>query len=410
MDNISAKQGWLRILAVFAHPDDEVFCAGGTLAQYAAGGAETMVVSATRGEAGQIRDAAVATRRTLGQARQRELHNSCRQLSVHHAICLDYGDGTLKSQNPGPLTEHVTRLIREFRPDVVITFGPDGAYGHPDHIVIGDITTRAFRLAGDPGQYPEQLAGGLLPHTPARLYYSYFPRSRQLLSERLAQWLVKLNKRFHGSVDFAHALLLFSEESTMLGYSSDYFELAWFPKGFYVVEQGEPATKLYLILSGWAEVMHEDEAGNLETLARIGPGAFFGEEGLAYHQPRNAHVVAIENITCLVFAPEEPSNFAGRGAEAELTDAPIGEWAGQQDYGKATTCIDVSDYVGQKVAAMAAHRTQFSLDPGLFPLEMFRDLFGQEYFVRVYPPPELETSLFTMSDVLYSRRLQKQKK
>jgi len=70
------------LLAVFAHPDDETFCAGGTLAKYAADGAEIMVVSATRGDAGQIRDARAATRRTLGQVRERELRLACERLGV----------------------------------------------------------------------------------------------------------------------------------------------------------------------------------------------------------------------------------------------------------------------------------------------------------------------------------------
>ena len=181
----------------------------------------------------------------------------------------------------------------------------------------------------------------------------------------------------------------------MLGYSSDHFEVAWFPTGFYVVEQGEPATKLYLILSGQADVIHEDDNGTLHTLAHIKAGDFFGEEGLAYHQPRNAHVVVTEDAACLVFSPEASSNFAGRGAEARLRDASTNRLSEQQpDYGNATTCIDVSDYVQQKMAAMAAHKTQFSVKQDMFPLEMLRDLFGQEYFVRVFPPAELETNLF----------------
>src|SRR5690242_17464287 len=89
-----------RILGVFAHPDDESFCAGGTFAKYAAAGAEIMVVSATRGDAGQIRDARAATRRTLGQAREQELHMACAQLGIQHVICFDYGDGTLKDVEP----------------------------------------------------------------------------------------------------------------------------------------------------------------------------------------------------------------------------------------------------------------------------------------------------------------------
>src|SRR3954447_18349011 len=87
----------LRLLGIFAHPDDESFCAGGTFAKYAAAGSEIMVVSATCGEAGQIQDAAVATRRTLGRAREAELHEACAQIGVREALCLDYGDGKLQS-------------------------------------------------------------------------------------------------------------------------------------------------------------------------------------------------------------------------------------------------------------------------------------------------------------------------
>ena len=91
----------IRILGVYAHPDDETFCAGGTLAKYAASGAEILVYSATRGEAGQIRDAEVANRRTLGQVRVEEMHRACQQLGVQQVICADYGDGKLKDIQPG---------------------------------------------------------------------------------------------------------------------------------------------------------------------------------------------------------------------------------------------------------------------------------------------------------------------
>src|SRR6266496_36642 len=126
-----------RVLGVFAHPDDESFCAGGTLAKYAAAGADVMVVSATRGQAGQIRDARAATRRTLAQVRERELHDACTALGVQRALCLDYFDGTLREVGQDILTRHVAQIIRTFRPDLVITFGEDGAYGHPDHVAIG---------------------------------------------------------------------------------------------------------------------------------------------------------------------------------------------------------------------------------------------------------------------------------
>src|SRR5262249_2082574 len=149
-----------------------------------------MVVSATRGDAGQIRDARAATRHTLGQVRERELRLACERLGVRHAVCLDYGDGTLKDVEPQALTSHIARIVREFRPDVVITFGPDGAYGPPAQLAIGAAPPTACALAGDAAAFPEQIDEGLAPHTPDALYHSHFPRSRMLLLEHLVQWLV----------------------------------------------------------------------------------------------------------------------------------------------------------------------------------------------------------------------------
>ncbi len=386
-----------RILGVFAHPDDESFCAGGTLAKYAEAGAEIMVVSATRGDAGQIRDARVATRRTLGLVRERELGLACERLGIQHAVCLDYGDGTLKDVEPQALTRDVARIVREFKPDAVITFGPDGGYGHPDHIAIGTATTAACALAGDTAAFPEQIEIGLAPHTPAALYHSHFPRSRMLLHERLVQWLVAQDQRFRGSFDFAHAVLLLAQETSVLGYTGDHVEVQWYPAGFYIVEQGEPANRLYLILSGVAEVIREDADGVLRAVARLGPGAFFGEEGLAHGRPRNAHVVALGSLTCLVFAPGEPTAFAGRGATASQ-DLDTATADAEALRCEVTTAIDVSAYVDRKIAAIAAHRTQYPIDPTRLPLAMLQEMMGREYFVRVAPARELETELLIRSE------------
>lgn len=397
-------QGWLRILAIFAHPDDEIFCAGGTLARYAASGADVMVVSATQGEAGQIRDANVATRRTLEAVRVQEMQLSCERLGVQQAVCLDYGDGRLRDNDPRPLTKELTQIVRSFQPDIVISFGPDGAYGHPDHVTISELTTRAFHLAGDADQFPDQLDGGLAPHTPARFYYSYFPRSRRLLADRLVEWLVEIEQEFHGTIEFAYALLLFAEEAAMLGYSSDDVAVEWFPQGFYIVEQGEPATKLYLILSGQADVVREEADGTLKQQTTLQPGQFFGEQGLAHGQPREAHVVAGEDTTCMILSPHPPSDFEGRGAGAALTGDDAADVPAEVAELGATTKIDVSAFVEQKVAALSAYRTQFPLEPDMFPMPMLREVFSYEYFVRVHPPIEMENSLFTMSEVLSRRQ------
>ncbi len=373
----------IRILGVFAHPDDESFCAGGTLARYAALGAEVMVVSATRGEAGQIRSAGVATRHTLGQVREQELYLACQRLGVQHAVCLDYGDGRLQEVDQDVLIGEIVQIIRSFRPDVVITFGPDGGYGHPDHIAISAATTAACVRSGEGHHSSSQLAAGLAPHRPAQLFYSHFPQKRQLLLEQLAHWLVQTRTRFQGTSEFAYALLLLCEEATLLHYSCDHFDITWYPAGFSIVEQGERANSLYLLLSGTAQVIREGGDGTHQVLAHLKPGAFFGEEGLAYRQTCNAHVIAEQNMTCLVLSPEAPTAFLGRGEDAHLSGSTGGEGQDMEQVLNDTTCIKVAPYLRQKVEAIAAHRSQFPIQSDLLPLAILQALLGQEYFVPV---------------------------
>jgi LmbE family N-acetylglucosaminyl deacetylase len=383
-----------RLLGVFAHPDDETACAGGTFAKYVAEGAEAMVVSATRGEAGQIRDAAVATRRTLGRVREQELYLACRRLGIEQVACLDYRDGTLPDVDREELVGQIVRIMSHFRPDVVITFGPDGGYGHPDHITIGAATTDAFARAFQADTGPDPAPGRTSSSSSRRLYHSRFVRSRRQLLTAVAKRLVSREARFRGTMEFLVALSVFAEESSTLGHFSDFVDVRWFPTGTYIVEQGEPGTNLFLILSGQARVVREEADGEPRELAQLGPGEFFGEVALAYHAPRAANVIAAEPVTCLILSPGQPTPFAGRGSDAVLV-GPASTTTYPDDGGGSgvTTCIDVSAYVDQKAAAVAAHHTQYPVDPRLFPAEFLRELLSREYFVRVAPPLELETSL-----------------
>ena len=385
----TARNSTPRLLGIFAHPDDETFCAGGTLAKYVDAGAEAMVASFTRGGAGQIRDARAATRRTLPEVRDRELRAACKALGVQHVTCLDYGDGTLKDVDPKTLVGEAVSIIRRFRPDVVFTFGEEGASGHPDHITIGRVATEACRLAGHSDQFPD---GGLPAHAPASVYHSRFPRSRLLLMDHLAKWLVSHGTRFRGSLDFIQGLMLFAGETNTLGYNSDHIRVAWYPPEFYIIEQGEPATSLYLILSGEAEVFEETPQGDTVKVARVGPGEFVGELGLAHGHPRSASVISRDSVTCLVLSADEPTAFAGRGEGAQFAET-AGDSRLEDLSSTATTCIDVTDYVGQKMAAVAAHRTQYRLSPDLFPQATLREMLGHEYFIRVYPPVQPETDI-----------------
>jgi N-acetyl-1-D-myo-inositol-2-amino-2-deoxy-alpha-D-glucopyranoside deacetylase len=174
-----------KLLAVFAHPDDEAFGTGGTLARYAAAGVDIALVCATRGEVGEIADESLATPDTLGQVRENELLCAADTLGVRDVVFLGYRDsgmaGTTDNGNSGafvnvPAEEVVARLvgiIRQLRPQVVVTFEPNGGYGHPDHIAAHRHTLTAFHAAADPSCYPEQGEAWRA----SRLFYTAIPRS-----------------------------------------------------------------------------------------------------------------------------------------------------------------------------------------------------------------------------------------
>jgi LmbE family N-acetylglucosaminyl deacetylase len=377
-----------RIAGVFAHPDDEVFCVGGTMAAYVDAGAEALIVSATRGEAGQIRDASVATRATLGEAREAELREACRCLGVQHVRLLDHLDGTLAGLDRSALVEEVGEVLDEFQPDVVVTFGPDGFYGHPDHVTVGLVVTEACARRPD-----------------LRLYHSHFPRTRLLLLERLAEWLVELRDRFAGPADFARVFSLFALETSAVGFADDHIDVAWFPPGVAIVEQGEEANTLYLILSGEVEVVQDRDDGTRAAIRRQGPGEFFGELGVAHGQARTANVVAAEAVTCLVFSRRPATAWAGRGTGSAsagassagpvallpgLADGPVED----QQVPAPTAVIDVRAVIDRKIAALAAHRSQYPIEPEMFPRWLLEEMMGQEWFMRAQPAVQPETDLF----------------
>ncbi len=170
------KEG-LTLLAVLAHPDDESFGPAATLAKYVAQGVRVSLVCATRGESGEISDPQLATPEILSQVREEELRCACRVIGIQELRFLGYKDGQMSSYDPQEVEEKVVRAIREVRPQVVLTFGPDGISGHWDHITIGKATTDAFFSAGDEERFTEHMAEGLSPHEVAKLYYVAVPRS-----------------------------------------------------------------------------------------------------------------------------------------------------------------------------------------------------------------------------------------
>lgn len=161
-------------------------------------------------------------------------------------------------------------------------------------------------------------------------------------------------------------------------FASDDVRVAWFPPRTAIVEQGEPATSLCLILSGSVEVIEEVD-GFQRRLRHLGEGDFFGELGISRGHLRSATVVATSNVTCLVLSPDAPSKFSGRGsgARSEFTSSEAAALATEH---QAVT-IDVGAQLGAKLAALTAHRSQYPVDPHILPRHMLIEMYGREHFV-----------------------------
>ena len=160
--------GGLRLLGIFAHPDDETLGTGGTFARYAAEGVETAVLTATRGEYGWFDDPSkYPGPDALGQIREGELQEATAKLGIGDVRLLDYIDGELDQADPVVIIAQMAQVIRELRPQVVVTFAHDGIYGHPDHIAACQFATAAVQAAADPACATQP--GGA--HQVSKLYY-----------------------------------------------------------------------------------------------------------------------------------------------------------------------------------------------------------------------------------------------
>ncbi len=159
----------LRLLCVLAHPDDESMGTGGVLARYAAEGVETYVLTATRGERGWLgSEQDDPGPEGLGRIREGELRCAAQTLGVCQVDLLDYVDGDLDRADPAQATAKIAAHLRRVRPQVVVTFDPFGAYGHPDHIAISQFAVAAALCAADPEYAPGDEAPA---HRVDKLYY-----------------------------------------------------------------------------------------------------------------------------------------------------------------------------------------------------------------------------------------------
>ncbi len=191
-----------RLLAVLAHPDDESFGPGGTLALYAHRGVEVHLVCATRGEVGEVAEELLRGYRDVGELREHELRCAAQHLRLTGVHFMGYRDsgmpGSPDNQHPQALAAQpleqvaacVAQYIRKIHPQVVLTFDPIGGYYHPDHVAIHKATVRAFELSGDPsftggGVERDGIPPALPPFTPQKLYF-------HSMSRRFTRLLVRL--------------------------------------------------------------------------------------------------------------------------------------------------------------------------------------------------------------------------
>ena len=200
----------LSLLAVLAHPDDETFGMGGTLARYAKEGVDVFLICATRGEVGEMDEEFLRGFNSIAERREYELRCAAKSLGIKEVIFLDYRDsgmvGSVHNDHPDSLfsanleqvAEDVVQNIRRLQPSVVITFDPIGGYRHPDHIKIHEATIKAFKLASDPS-YQDQL--NQPPFQIKKLYYHSIPKDFLRWTVRIIKIIGKDPRKFGKNKD-----------------------------------------------------------------------------------------------------------------------------------------------------------------------------------------------------------------
>lgn len=163
----------MKVLFIFAHPDDETFSSGGTIARLSQKGVQVKLICATKGEAGTVGDPPICTREELGKVREKELFAAAKILGISQIYFLGFQDGTLHTLPTKKLVDKITPILNKEKPDVVVTFEKMGGSNHPDHKAVSKAVTAAFRA-----------------HLPTitkhiRLYHTAMPRSYLKTYEKL---------------------------------------------------------------------------------------------------------------------------------------------------------------------------------------------------------------------------------
>jgi len=199
------------LLALYAHPDDEAFGTGGTLARYAAEGHAVHLICATRGESGKITDPDIDPDTDKGKLREAELNDACAALGINAPIMLEYHDSgryertrhddpkALLNVDEMALEQTLLTHIGQLKPDVMLTFDPHGIYGHIDHIRMHRAATAAFWSAG-----------GVMDPAPKRLFYNAIAaeRMKEMQAMRENSPLSNLDADLYGVKEASFAAVL----------------------------------------------------------------------------------------------------------------------------------------------------------------------------------------------------------
>lgn len=214
-----------RLLAVFAHPDDEAFRPGGTLALLARRGVRVEALTFTHGEAGSCGVPPLCTPAELPFVRERELRCACIALGIQPPRLLAYADGHLQECDQETMVSHVLSVVNEIQPQVLLSFGPDGLSGHPDHIAVGQWAAEAFRRAEEVAALytvavPDSLAKKLDMHQ----VHSVPDEAIALTVEVSSTWETKLAAmRCHATQSGSSPMMSASEERQRQFFGREYF-------------------------------------------------------------------------------------------------------------------------------------------------------------------------------------------
>lgn len=224
------------LLFLGAHPDDEVFFAGGTLARYVEEGVQVSIVCATRGERGAT--AGLCSIDELPKVREAELTAAMRVLGVTDIHFLDYEDQKLAAAPPDEIRRRLVALVRRIKPQIVITFDPEGANQHTDHMAISRFASDALSAAADPRWYPELGP----PHHIHRLLWQpptilfRLPETADLPNEPGIDFLLDVSRwtdkkataiRAHRTQLPGLGKLFFENESGRRTFPTEAFRVAW---------------------------------------------------------------------------------------------------------------------------------------------------------------------------------------